>query len=155
MACYLVCVKALVKLGEVISLSRLSACARNAAFAVADNAPCADKSVCNGRGNGKRRTGGVTAGVCNQLFALDFISEKFGKSVNSLLVELFVEKSTAVPLGIFLLALKAEVCAEVNESLACAYALFGKLLRKTVRKSRKDNIALFNNRVLILAHHIV
>ena len=70
-------------------------------------------------------------------------------------MELFVKEGSAVPFGVFVLAFKSEIGTEVNESLACAYALFGKLLRKSVRKCGKNYVAFFNNCVLIFSDHIV
>ena len=70
-------------------------------------------------------------------------------------MQLFVQKCAAVPLGVFVLALEAEVRAEINERLACFHTFCGKLLRKSVRKRGKNNVALFNNRVLVFAYHVV
>ena len=97
----------------------------------------------------------VAARICNQLFALDLVSEKFRQAVNALSVKLLVKKFSAVPFGVFVLAFKAKIRAEVNERLAAVNAFFAKLLRKSVRKRGKNNVAFLNDRVLIFADHIV
>lgn len=51
MACNLIGVESLVEFGIVVALIWLSAGTRNAAFAVANDALCADKSVYNCRSN--------------------------------------------------------------------------------------------------------
>ena len=151
----LVGVEALVELGEVIALSGLSARAGHAAFAVADYALGADKTVSDSGRDSQRRTGGVAAGVCDKALALDLIAEKLGQTVNALRVQLLVEEGSAVPFGVLVLAFEAEVRAEVDERLAGAHALCGELLRKTVGESREDDVALLDHRVLIFADHIV
>ena len=153
--CDLVGMEALVELGEMTALRGLSSGARHAALAVADDALCGNQSLCNRGSDRKRRAGGVAAGVRNQLLALDVLSEKLGQTVDALLVQRFIKEGAAVPFGVLVLALEAEVRAEVDERLACGDALFRKLLRKAVRQRGEDHVALFNDRVLILADHIV
>ena len=119
----LVSVEALVELGIMVALNRLSACSRNSARTVADNALHLDKSVDNRGSERERRTGCVAAGVRDNALALDIVTEKLGKSVNRLLVQSLVEEGSAVPFGVFVLALKAEIRAEVDKRLARADAL--------------------------------
>ena len=151
----LVGVKSFVKLGIMVGLARFSSCAGYAAFAVADDTLCFNKTVFYRRSNCKRRAGGVAARVCNKAFALYVVSEQFGQTVCRLFVKLFVKKCSAVPLGVFVLAFKAEISSEVDKLFARANVFFCKFLRKSVGKGGKDYIALFNNGVLIFAYHIV
>ena len=151
----LVGVEALVQLGKMVALRGLSACAGHAAFAVADDALGADKTVDDRRRDGKRRTGGVAAGIGDQALSLDLVAEEFGQTVNALRVQLLVQKGAAVPFGVGVLALKAEVGAEVDKGFSGRHALRRQLLRESVRQGGKNDVALLDNSRLILANHII
>ena len=70
-------------------------------------------------------------------------------------MELLVEEGAAVPLGVLVLALMADIRVEVNERLGVGDALLGKLLGESVRKRGEDDVALLDNSVRILANLIV
>ena len=145
--------KRLVAIGIVRGVRKPSARARHARLAVDDDRT-RDEFCPEQRRGAERDRGRIAPRVADNRLPVVERAMQFGNAIQRLRVQIGAKIRLAVPLVVLLFAVQTEVSAEVDQLFAGGDALAGESLAQPVRQRRKHDVALRDDRVLVLEQYV-